>query len=320
MALKSLTDRQKFKTVLERNTYFFNYEEFEDKWEANISSIANLLLLLKSELEDEKNIEKKKQIVADFVYSKQDGFSAVLSLNSISEEFMLRLITFIRRVNDEELNKLVKKESFPATPIDREWNKKYLFKLVRTNRVFAEGLVNLLFEGITVPILREVLPLFELKKLDFKKLDFTTESLIDSLVRQSKKGSYKACRDNDPSGLLKRFLDINNIKYKSNVILPNVGRKVDFAIPDEENVKIIIESSYEITTSSAMGDKAKTEKQVATDIKIHYPRTAFIGFVDGIGWYVRRSDLERLVSAFDDVFTFKQSELERFLKYVLRIL
>ena len=52
-----------------------------------------------------------------------------------------------------------------------------------------------------------------------------------------------------------------------------------------------------------MGDKAKIEIEVARDIRTHYPGTAFAGFVDGIGWYVRRNDLQRLVSAFDNVFT-----------------
>lgn len=45
---KSHTEKQKFKTVLERNTFFYN-AAFEERWEAYISSITNLLLLLKRE-------------------------------------------------------------------------------------------------------------------------------------------------------------------------------------------------------------------------------------------------------------------------------
>jgi hypothetical protein len=316
----SLTDRQKITTVLKRNTFFFNYNEFEEKWEAYTSSVTNLLLLLKNELEGKKAIQEKKKIVTDFIYEKQDGFTAILALMSISEEFMLRLITFLRNVDDKDLNKLVNKTRFPQTPNNKEWNKKYLFRAVRTNKSLTEGLVNLLFEGFSVPILRESLPLFELKKLNFNKLDFSTESLLDSIIRLAKKGSYKASRENDPAGLLKRYLAQNNISYKSNTIVPNIRRKVDFTIPTEDDPKVIIESSYEVTTSSAMGDKAKTEIEVATDIRRHYPRTAFIGFIDGVGWYIRKTDLERLVSAFDDVFTFKQIELERFRQYLSHIL
>ena len=320
MSIKALTDEQKLNIILERNTFFFHNEEFEEGWEAYISSIANLLLLLKRELDAKKSPKDKKKVIVNFIVNKQDGLSAVLALSSISEEFFLRLVTFIRTIDDKELNDLVNKDSFPQTPLNKEWSKKYLFQLVRTNRDVAKGLVNLFFEGFSIPILRESLPLFELKKLNFSKLDFSVESLIDSIVRHSKRGSYKARGDNDAAGLIKRWLDKSSIRYKSNTILPNIRRKIDFAIPNETNPRIIIESSYEITTSSAMGDKAKTEMGVAADIRIHYPETAFVGFVDGIGWYVRRNDLERLVSAFDNVFTFKRTELDRFLNYVTTIL
>lgn len=320
MSFKSLPGKQKLNIILERNTFFFRNEEFEESWEAYISSIANLLLLLKRELDAKKSIEDKKRVIVDVMVSKPDGVSAVLALTSISEEFLLRLVTFARTVDDKDLNKLVNKDSFPRTPPDKEWSKRYLFKLMRTKRDVTEGLVNLLFEGFSIPVLRECLPLFELKKLNFSKLDFSIESLIDSIVRHAKRGSYKAQGDNDPAGLIKRRLDANSIHYKSNIILPNIRRKIDFAIPNETNPRIIIESSYEITTSSAMGDKAKIEMEVAGDIRTRYPETAFVGFVDGIGWYVRKGDLERLVSAFDNVFTFKRTELDRFLNYVTTIL
>ncbi len=320
MGLKSLTDKQKLNVVLERNTFFFHNDEFEEEWEGYISSIANLLLLLKRELDAKKSPKDTKQVIVDLIVNKQDGLSAILALSSISEEFLLRLVTFIRTIDDKDLNKLVNKDSFPQTPLDKEWSKKKLFNLARANRDVAEGLVNLFFEGFSIPILREYLPLFELKKLNFSKLDFSIESLIDSIVRHAKRGSYKAQGDNDPARLIKLCLDKSNILYKSNTILPDIRRKIDFAIPNEANPIIIIESSYEITTSSAMGDKAKTEIEVAGDIKVHYPQTAFVGFVDGIGWYVRRGDLARLVASFDNVFTFKMTELDRFLKYVAAIL
>ena len=42
------------------------------------------------------------------------------------------------------------------------------------------------------------------------------------------------------------------------------------------------------------------------------PNVVFVGFVDGIGWWVRRGDLKRMVEAYDFVFTFSKDELERF--------
>jgi len=88
---------------------------------------------------------------------------------------------------------------------------------------------------------------------------------------------------------------------------------MDFAIPNITKPKIIIESSFLTTTSSGMGDKAKTESNVAAvQIRKYYRGCKFIGFLDGAGWYVRRSDLKKMVKSYSDVFTFSQSELKRF--------
>jgi len=87
---------------------------------------------------------------------------------------------------------------------------------------------------------------------------------------------------------------------------------MDFIIPNKTSPNLIIECSYSVTTASGMGDKAKTEKTVADYLKKNYPNVVFVGFVDGIGWYVRRGDLKRMVEAYDFVFTFSKDELERF--------
>ncbi len=316
----SLTNKQKLDIVIRRNTFFFKSEDFEEKWEARISSITNLLLFLQRELNTKKSLGDKKKVVVNLLLDKPDGLSALLALTSISEEFLLRLITFARTVQDKELNKLVRIESFAKFPLDKEVSKTSLFKLVKTNRNTTESIVNLLFEGYSVPILQEHLPLFELKKLNFSKLEFTTESLLDSIVRHAKRGSYKAQGKNDPAGLIEQLLDTNKIPYVAKTTLTGISRTMDFIIPSKSSPKILVECSFEVTTSSAMGDKAKTEIQVISDIKRHYSNTAFVGFVDGIGWYVRKKDLARLVAAFDNVFTFKDTELARFLEFVKSVI
>ncbi|OQZ03909.1 MAG: hypothetical protein B6D34_04740 [Candidatus Brocadia sp. UTAMX1] len=75
---------------------------------------------------------------------------------------------------------------------------------------------------------------------------------------------------------------------------------------------MIVESSFLVTTSSGQGDKSKTEISIDSLIKKHYPKAKFIGFIDGIGWYVRKGDLKRMVVAYEDVFTFHKDELVRF--------
>ena len=81
---------------------------------------------------------------------------------------------------------------------------------------------------------------------------------------------------------------------------------------------MVIECSFLVTTSSGQGDKSKTEGNIKQLISQYYPKAKFIGFVDGIGWYVRKGDLLRMVSAYDDVFTFHKEEIKRFEKLLIR--
>lgn len=100
---------------------------------------------------------------------------------------------------------------------------------------------------------------------------------------------------------------------------PYNKRTMDFIIPNKRNPLIIAESSFLATTSSGQGDKSKTEISIDSLIKEHYPNAKFIGFVDGIGWYVRKGDLKRMVTAYEDVFTFHKDELKRFEELLIEI-
>jgi len=90
-----------------------------------------------------------------------------------------------------------------------------------------------------------------------------------------------------------------------------------FQMNTKNDPRIIVESSFLVTTSSGQGDKSKTEISIDYLLKEHYPKAKFIGFVDGIGWYVRKGDLKRMIASYEDVFTFHKDELERFEKLLI---
>jgi hypothetical protein len=185
--------------------------------------------------------------------------------------------------------------------------------------------VNIFFEGSTIPIFSKALPLFELKKLSISKLNFEIDALIDTLIRYKEKGSYSGQKENNPEVVIENILDEMGIGFEGGDLgeliknAPDEKRRMDFIVPDKRNPKIIIECSYLVTTSSGQGDKSKTEISIDSLIKEHYPEAHFLGFVDGIGWYVRKNDLKRMVAAYEDVFTFHQEELERFKQLLMEI-
>ena len=147
--------------------------------------------------------------------------------------------------------------------------------------------------------------------------------MIDTLIRYKEKGSYSGMKENNPETLIETLLDDLNIPFENGDLselienAPATKRTMDFIIPNKKDPRIIAESSFLVTTSSGQGDKSKTEISIDLLIKEHYPKAKFIGFIDGIGWYVRKGDLKRMVAAYEDVFTFHKEELERFKKLLI---
>lgn len=315
------TTELKFKRVISKNTFYLYDRDFEESYEGYISSIKETLLVLRNRVSTEG---LKKDFFVELIQDRKNGLRALLALTGISNEYLKRLITLIRVIDDEELNKLALKDKWQTEAENisesgvSEWGDSKIANLIKNNENFAKGIINIFFEGSTVPVLTQALPLFELKKLSVEKLEFKIESLVDTLIRYKEKGSYSGKRENNPEVLIEKVLEELEIPYVSGDLERLVGvldeekRTMDFIIPNQENPLLIVESSYVVTTSSGQGDKAKTEINVAKLIKKHYPKALFIGFVDGIGWYVRKNDLKRMVGAYDEVFTFHKEELNRF--------
>ncbi len=253
----------------------------------------------------------------------ENGLRALLALTGFSNENLKRITTLIRVVDDAELNRILLKEKwFKSEKISEdgiaEWSDSKIMSMIQTDKYFRQGIVNLFFEGAAIPFLAKTLPLFELKKLSISKLQYQIPDLIDTLIRYKEKGSYSGKKENNPETVIENILDEFKVTFErgdlSELITnaPDSKRTMDFIIPNKKSPLLIIESSYLVTTSSGQGDKSKTEISIDALLKQHYPKSKFIGFVDGIGWYVRKGDLKRMVSAYEDVFTFHEDELRRF--------
>jgi len=317
------TTEEKFKTVIQKNTFYFFNQRFEERYEGYLNSIKEILLIIKNRVETEG---LKKQIFEDMLINKEYGLRALLALTGFSNEYLKRLTTVIRVVDDPELNELVLKDKWSqdenAENI-KEWSDKTILNLIRENEYFRKGIVNIFFEGSSIPFLANTIPLFELKKLSISKLKFEVPEMIDSLIRYKEKGSYSGKKENNPEIIIEEMLEELGISYDKGDLgelidnAPDSKRTMDFIIPDKNNPRIIAESSFLATTSSGQGDKSKTEISIDTLLKKHYPGMRFIGFVDGIGWYVRKGDLKRMVTAYEDVFTFHKEELARFEKFLI---
>ena len=319
---------EKVNTVLTHNTFWFQDRVFEEEYEAYITVLRETLLVLKNQVQ---NQGLTKELIENLLLEKTNGLKALLALTGFSNESFKRLVSFIRVVDDKELSKFsYRNEWLDEAELDKssiqEWSDSKIESKIQECANFRKGIVNIFYEGSTIPILSKTLPLFELKKLSVSKLKFDPDAMIDTLIRYKEKGSYSGQMQNNPEIVIGNLLTEMEINYESGDLdklkenAPIEKRTMDFIIPNQENPQIIIESSYLTTTSSGQGDKAKTENSIRELIEEHYPDAHFWGFVDGIGWYVRKKDLERMVEAFEEVFTLEATELERFRKSLTTVL
>ena len=302
--LKLLKDLKLF--GIDRNkTIFFKYLNSNDNFNSfNLDDILNRRLIIKKNekpnFKETIDYLKKKNLWIEFDQKKMTDYEL--------EKKLFNIINYCM----ENFNVIID-----------EWSDEQIKFLISNNNNFLKGLVNLFFKGSTISTLVDNLPLFELKKLSISKLNFSINELLDSLVRYKEKGSYSGKKENNAEIIIEGILDSLSIQWttgKLKEIPQAVRRNMDFIIPNPDNPKIIIESSFLNTTSSGQGDKAKTEIEISNRIRKHYPHTKFIGFVDGIGWYVRKGDLKRMVTAYEDVFTFHKDELQRFEELLIKVI
>ncbi|MFC3848368.1 DpnII family type II restriction endonuclease [Helicobacter baculiformis] len=313
----------KYQVVIERNSFYFSNTKFEEECEAStINCLKTLLLNLQNTI---RNRGCQEEVFVEFMRCHEFGLEALLVLNALAYENLKRIITIARIVKDRELSRLLCLEGWGNNKDERdirEWGDAKIKNLIRDNGDFARGLVNLFFKGSSNPFLAKTLPLFELSKLNLLKMSFEPHAMLDTLIRYRQKGSYSGSMGNNPESAIRGILEDCNISFESGD-LPLLStyeglkkRTMDFIIPNKEKPQLIIESSFLSTTSSGQGDKAKTELAISQLVKKYYPKTKFVGFIDGIDWYVRKQDLKRMVEAYQDVFTFRADELERFRVFI----
>jgi len=244
--IMSKSVEEKIQTVIRKNTFYFFDSKFEESYEGYINSLKETLLIVKNKVEIEG---LKKEIFEWLLLEKENGLRALLALTGFSNEYLKRITTIIRIVDDPELNKLVYKDKWlnERNPDNiQEWSDSTIQKLIRKNEYFRKGIVNIFFEGASIPFLAETIPLFELKKLSISKLKFEIPELIDTLIRYKEKGSYSGMKGNNPETLIANILEKLGITYETGDLTelidnaPNNKRTMDFIIPNKKNPAIYI--------------------------------------------------------------------------------
>ena len=140
----------KFRTIIEKNTFYFSNPAFEETYEGYLNSIKETLLVLKNNVE----ISGLRKELIEELLQKENGLTTLLALTGFSNESFKRLITLIRVADDSELSKLVLKDEWcPNESLEdlKEWSDAQIAKIIHQSEHFRKGIVNIFFEGATIP-------------------------------------------------------------------------------------------------------------------------------------------------------------------------
>nr|AGV74271.1 restriction endonuclease [Bacillus pumilus] len=276
-----------------KQTYspFFIDENYENLVDSEIDSIVDSLY---------KNMKEIGTIegLMDYIQSDEESLANILSLLGFSAEKFMRITSMFRMTQGDNFN--------------TEWKLSQIRAKMLTNSAFANKICRLLLNGASDEEFSDTIPKFYLDNLilDERTLQqLTDKKRLKRLVKQKRDGKY----NNDVGDRVEDLIEARLIKlgekygitYEREKFVPWIARNMDFTIPNNNDPYVIIEVSYQITTSSAQTTKREVEVKTSEEIRRHNIQNgkdiAFVNFIEGGGWLGRQSDMRKLVHCSDYV-------------------
>ena len=136
--LNSKSHKEKYRTVISKNTFYFNNPKFQEKYDGYINSLNETLLLLKSQVE---NRGLRKDIFTKLLSENEHGLRALLALTGFANESLKRLITVVRITNDKKVEEIlfVSRWNKEEKGEIREWGDAKINNLIRSNPLLSQS-------------------------------------------------------------------------------------------------------------------------------------------------------------------------------------
>ncbi len=239
-----------------------------------------------------------------YIRDNKDSLHLITSLLNISEERFKRVVTMLR----------LQRRHKPTS----EWTLNTIREQMLADAGVMDEICELLTVGASLEKYKALIPAYYLEnfKIDASTLGrLSNEDDARRLIKRGFEGKYS---NNIGASYFKLLLDCITTACESTGLtlaaknaVPIIGRKVSIAIPNVESPRILIDTTYGITTSSTQSDyagnaeKAASELRKKNDGKPDKQRIVFINVIDGAGWVARRSDLDKIHQCSDYLLNLK---------------
>ena len=220
-------------------------------------------------------------------YIEQDKFSltSILMLMEIPEEKFKRVISMIRREH--------------RYVFSSEWSLEKTRSVLLENKVLMDDVCELLLNGANSERFKRKIPDFY---RDSFKIDTHTIAKLknhEELVKLAKRqmdAKYTAgvalTFVKKVEETIKLTCDLEGLTYVKNKSVDGLDRNYGFIIPDNKQPKILINCSYNITTSSTQSRFSESVLRTRDKIRMDGKKILTVNIIEGAGWIGRQSDLK----------------------------
>ena len=241
-------------------------------------------------------------LTVDDDFSAVDKLKAFVSLIGLSEERLKRVVSLVRY----KFNM-----SFRS-----EWNISRISKTIKTDVDFRELLIDFFINGRNSRI-GPFVPLYYMRNFKLTDpafiADLTNFRYVERILNDNEiQGKYSNTVGSHVEQFINSRLELYktnnnpNLQYVTQKEFPLFNKNIDFIIPNLNSPRILIESSYNITTGSGQSKRADQLVDLYGILMRHNAnhrsnRIIMLNYCDGFGWVGRQNDLHRIYDASDYV-------------------
>jgi len=277
-------------------------DEFDQNFLGSIDPLVTLIVESCDSFANEEELERFLT-TSNRVADAHKRLQAFIALIGLSEERLKRIVSLIR-YRHYNVN------------FNTEWNVQRISAEFCNNQEFRNLLIEFFINGRDSEVGRDV-PLYYMKNFkltrpefidQLRNVAFVERILTDHEVERKYSNSVGMHVEDLIEKKLHEYKSTidNSLTYERQKELPLLNKNIDFLIPSVDNSRILIESSYNITTGSGQSKRADQLVDIYSVIMKHNANhrdknITMINFCDGFGWVGRQNDLRRIYDASDFV-------------------
>ncbi|MCP8970928.1 DpnII family type II restriction endonuclease [Ectobacillus ponti] len=287
-----------FNELFNSTTMFYVDEEYEQSIEREVQNKVDVLYNELQSIDTKEGLRK-------YIVEHKDSLDNLTSLMEISTERFKRMVSMIR-----------KERGFVFST---EWGLGKIRTAMMESPAMMESILNLIWAGRDDEKLKTKIPYFYLDnmaidKTTLKKL--TDKNSIRLFVKRGLEGKYS----NNIGDLILKQIEENirvvcakhGLGYQKDVRIPILDRAASFVLESPQDPKIIIDVSYNVTTSSSQGSKKEAVRKTVEVLNDQYKlgnKIIYVNFLDGAGWIGRQADMREIHRCSDYVLNFNNLNL-----------